>query len=266
MRRTITGSSGIDWINLLPFAGRWGMLREMRRSSRIAMLCAVLALLLFAVVSARGKSAIPGSLRDINLERGVGDPVSVNGVPPDENAYKVDIVDELQLVQTSIVIAAMILLLIAFAVLIRRLQQLRRRPVRLGVGIQEVEEEIGALESHLQLRLRRAAETARTELAARDGGPPGDAVIAAWLRLEEAAEHEGAGRKPHETATEFTAALLDRYTTSEPAMAELRVLYQRARFGPPGEVGEDDVRRAADALDRILHALANSATPAVAET
>lgn len=230
------------------------------------MLCAVLALLLFAVVSARGKSAIPGSLRDIQLERGVGAPVGTGGVSPDENAFKVDVVDELQLVQAAIVIAAMILLLIAFSVLIRRLQQLRRRPLRLGVGVQEADEEVGVLESHLQLRLRRAAETARTELAGRAGGPPGDAVIAAWLRLEEAAEHEGAGRKPHETATEFTSALLARYTTSEPAMDELRVLYQRARFGPPGEVGEDDVRTAVDALDRILHALANSATPAVAGT
>ena len=242
------------------------MLRGMTRSSRAAVLCAVGALLLFAVVSARGKSAIPGSLQDIHLERGVGTPVGTGGVTPDENAFKVDIVDELHLVQAAFVIAAMILLLIAFAVLIRRLQQLRRRPLRLGVGVAEEEEEIGALESHLQMRLRRAAETARTELAARDGGPPGDAVIAAWLRLEEAAEHEGAGRMPHETATEFTTSLLSRYTTSEPALDELRVLYQRARFGRPGEVTEADVRAAAGALDRILHALANSATPAVAET
>ena len=238
----------------------------MRRSSRIAALCAVGALLLFAVVSARGKSAIPGGLRDIQLERGLPDPPGIGGVPPDENAYKVDVVDELQLVQAAIVIAAMILLLIAFAVLIRRLQQLRRRPLRLGVGVAEEEDEIGALESHLQMRLRRAAQTARTELAARAGGPPGDAVIAAWLHLEQAAEHEGAGRKPHETATEFATALLGRYTMSEPALDELRVLYQRARFGPPGEVGEDDVAAAADSLDRILHALGSAATPAVADT
>ena len=125
-------------------------------------------------MSARGKSAIPGGLRDIQLERGTARCAArIGGVPPDENAFKVDIVDELELVQTSFVIAAMILLLIAFAVLIRRLQQLRRRPLRLGVGVEDAEEEIGALESHLQMRLRRAAQTARAELAARAGGPPG---------------------------------------------------------------------------------------------
>ncbi len=241
------------------------MLRGMR-SSRVAALCAVAALLLFAVVSARGKSAVPGSLRDVPLERGTGGGVSGNSVSPDENAYKVDITDELHLVQTSIAVAAMILLLIAFAVLVRRLQQLRRRKPRLGVGVEEVEEQLGALESSVPMRLRRAAEQARADLAARAGGPPGDAVIAAWLRLEEAAAHEGAGREPHQTPTEFTAALLARHTTSEPALDELRALYQRARFGPPGQVGDAEADAAIAALDRILHALAGDATPAAAST
>ncbi|HEY7594879.1 MAG TPA: DUF4129 domain-containing protein [Actinophytocola sp.] len=238
------------------------------RSSRIAALCAVAALLLFAVVSARGKSAVPGHLRDVPLERGTGGGVSGGGVAPDENAFKVDIVDELQLVQTSFVVGAMILLLIAFALFVRRLQQLRKRKLRLGVGVQIEEEEVGALESSLPMRLRRAAAQARTELAARAGGPPGDAVIAAWLRLEEAAEREGAGREPHQTATEFTAALLERHTTSEPALDELRELYQRARFGPPDEVTETDADAAVAALDRILVALGEPAvaTTAVAET
>jgi hypothetical protein len=227
-------------------------------------LCAVAALLLFAVVSARGKTAVPGALRDVPLERGTGGGVSSNGVSPDENAFKVDITDELQLVQTSIAVAAMILLLIAFAVLVRRLQQLRKRPLKLGVGVEDVEEQVGALESSVPMRLRRAAEQARDELSARAGGPPGDAVITAWLRLEEAAAHEGAGREPHQTPTEFTAALLSRHTTSEPALDELRGLYQRARFGPPGQVGDAEADAAIAALDRILHALA--ATPAVTTT
>ncbi len=235
------------------------MLRGMR-STRSGALCVVAALLLFAVMSARGKSAVPGSLQDVQLERGTGGGVNSGGVRPDENAYQVDITDELRLVQHSFVVAAMILLLIAFAMFVRRLQRLRRRPTRLGVGVDAPEEETGGLETTMQMRLRRAAEKARTELAARTGGPPGDAVVAAWLRLEEAAELEGAGREPHQTATEFTTALLARHTTSEPALDELRELYQRARFGPPGLVGEDDAAAALAALDRILHALAGPAT------
>jgi uncharacterized protein DUF4129 len=236
------------------------------RSTRVAALCAVAALLLFAVVSARGTSAVPGQLRDVPLERGTGGGVSSNSVAPDANAYKLDIVDELQLVQTSIAVAAMILLLIAFALFVRKLQQMRKRPIRLGVGVEEADEQIGALESSIPMRLRRAAEQARLDLTTRTGGPPGDAVVAAWSRLEEAAAHDGAGREPHQTPTEFTATLLSRYTTSEPALDELRALYQRARFGAPGQVTEADADAAAGALDRILHALANTASPAVPRT
>lgn len=225
------------------------------RSTRVAALCAVAALLLFAVLSARGKSAVPGSLRDVPLERGTGGGTTSGGVTPDENAFKVDIVDELELVQKSFLIVAMVLLLVAISLIIQRWQRIRRLP-RLGVGVQEAEDEIGALESTIQMRLRRAAQQARAELAGRQGGPPGDAVVAAWLRLEEAAAQGGAGREPHQTATEFTAALLARHTMSEPALDELRELYQRARFGPPGQVGEADAAAALAALDRILFALA----------
>jgi hypothetical protein len=235
------------------------------RSSRVAALCAVAALLLFAVVVARGKSAMPGSLQNVPLERGTGARPPGGGAGLERGTSKLNIVDELQLIQTSFVIAAMILLLIAFAALIRRLQRMRRRPMRLGVGVGEAEEEIGALEPTMRARLHRAAQQARADLTARSGGLLSDAVVAAWLRLEEAAAHEGAGRAPHQTATEFTTALLSRYAADEAALTELRRLYQRARFGPPGKVTEADADAAIDALDRILHALGNAATPAVAD-
>ena len=240
------------------------MLRGMR-SSRVAALCAVAALLLFAIVSARGKSAVPGSLREVPLERGLGyqgirrrdawTRTCSRSTSPTSSGSS----------NTLFIIIAMMLLLVAFAMFIRRLQRRRRRPIRLGVGLEDIDEEIGALEISTPMRLRRAAQRARDELAGRSGGLLGDAIVAAWLRLEEAAAHEGAGRKPHETATESTTALLARYTTSEPALDELRELYQRARFGPPG-LGDADADAALAALDRILHALANAATPAVAET
>ncbi|HEY0450745.1 DUF4129 domain-containing protein [Actinophytocola sp.] len=231
------------------------------RSSRVAVLCTVAALLLFAVIAARGTSAVPGTLRDVPLERGVGGGVPMHGSNTDKNAFLVDITDELGLVQTSFVIIALMLLLVAFSLLLRRVRRLRKRKQRLGVGV-ETHEELGALEVTMPMRLRKAAERARGELAQRRGGAPGDAVIAAWLRLEEAAAHEGAGREPHQTATEFTAALLAHYLTSEPALDELRTLYQRARFGPPGQVGDAEADAALAALDRILNALAANSSPA----
>jgi len=77
-------------------------------------------------------------------------------------------------------------------------------------------------------------------------------VVAAWLTLEDAAASSGAPRRDHETPTEFTGALLDRYEVDTEAAATLRGLYQRARFGEPDRVTERDAASAAEALERIV--------------
>ncbi|GAA3855669.1 hypothetical protein GCM10022243_21290 [Saccharothrix violaceirubra] len=98
------------------------------------------------------------------------------------------------------------------------------------------------------------ARAALHELRAREGGPPGDAVVAAWLRLERAAADSGVTRLDHQTSTEFTGSLLDRYRVDESATAALRGAYQRARFGT-GEVTEADARTATTALATIVRDL-----------
>jgi hypothetical protein len=90
--------------------------------------------------------------------------------------------------------------------------------------------------------------------ALREGLPPGDAVIAAWLALERAAGRGGLERGPAATATEFTLALLDR-TPADPAAARtLLRLYHRARFSDH-EVGAGDVAAARAALGTLAAAL-----------
>lgn len=100
----------------------------------------------------------------------------------------------------------------------------------------------------LQEGVRDADRALRREL------PPGDAVIAAWLALEQAAVRGGVPRDPAQTATEFTLALLDR-TPAEPGAARtLLRLYHRARFSDH-EVTAGDVAAARDALDVLAAAL-----------
>ncbi|MGM1063543.1 DUF4129 domain-containing protein [Saccharothrix sp. Mg75] len=101
--------------------------------------------------------------------------------------------------------------------------------------------------------LRRATE-ALAELRADRGGPPGDAVVAAWLALERAAEDSGVPRRGHQTPTEFTGDLLARHRVDEEATGALRRAYQRARFGV-AEVTEEDARTAAEALERVVRDL-----------
>lgn len=227
------------------------------RGSRVAALCAVGGFLLLAVISARGSTAVPKAPQDVDPDidsdprsggRGAAEP---EPIPAEELDRAVEAPD---VVGTASLVVVVLLVLAAFLVLV--LQAFRRRGSREWVGIEDGEEEV---DHALPDRLRRAAERARTQLTTRTGGPPGDAVVAAWLVLEDAAAREGAGREPHQTATEFTAALLGRHTTDEPALDQLRALYQRARFGPPGSVGEQDVDAARTALDRVLRGLHDAA-------
>jgi hypothetical protein len=76
--------------------------------------------------------------------------------------------------------------------------------------------------------LRRGAADARRMLD--EGSDPTDAIIAAWLTLERAAEGSGVTRRPSHTPTEFALLVLDRTRADPVATAGLLELYRRARF------------------------------------
>jgi hypothetical protein len=103
--------------------------------------------------------------------------------------------------------------------------------------------------------LLRGTRSALDLLRRRAGGPPSDAVQQAWLALESAAAHSGTPRSPDQTPTEFTGAVLAAHAVDATAVATLRGLYQRARFGRPDTVTEADADAAIAALDRIAATL-----------
>jgi hypothetical protein len=82
---------------------------------------------------------------------------------------------------------------------------------------------------------------------------PGDAVVRAWLGLQQAAEDAGFARSPAETPTEFTGRVLSRTGADRAALRTLLRLYLRARFAD-GAISAADATAARDAL----HALAAS--------
>lgn len=211
------------------------------RGPRGALLLAVAALLLFVVIAARGESPVPTNLPSDIPDRGSlplspmgGGNDSGTGTGPPGDAATV-----------GLVVGGVAALFLLVAVVSLILQARKRRP-KVRVGEHE-EPQAGTLDLVSRAQVTRAVADAR-ELLARAGGVPTDAVIAAWLTLERATEH---GRAPHETATEFTVALLTRESADPDALRELRELYQRARFGPR-DATTDDVEDARDALDRIL--------------
>jgi hypothetical protein len=60
---------------------------------------------------------------------------------------------------------------------------------------------------------------------------PSDAIVRAWLGLQQSAEDAGVARAPSETPTEFTGRVLSRSSADRPALRTLLALYLRARFG-----------------------------------
>jgi len=205
------------------------------------MLLAAAALLLFIVVAARGESPVPTNVPADIPERGS---LPIAGMGSGGDGTGTGPPGDPAVVGYTVGAVAALFLLVALVMAILNARQ-RRLLVRVGELTDRVE---GAVELISRPQVVRAVTDAQ-ELLARAGGRPGDAVIQAWLILEQATED---GRAPHETPTEFTVAMLEREAADPEALRRLLVLYQRARFGPAGETTDDDVDSARAALDRIL--------------
>jgi hypothetical protein len=96
------------------------------------------------------------------------------------------------------------------------------------------------------LRGADAAERILTE----SGGVPRDLVLRCWLALEEAALASGVPRRPSDSPTEFTGAVLRSTQAERGSVDTLLRLYHRARFSEH-ELTDDDVRTARTAVIRL---------------
>lgn len=79
---------------------------------------------------------------------------------------------------------------------------------------------------------------------------PGDAVVQAWLGLEDAAMAAGARREDAETAAEYAARIVQRFDTDRDAAQRLLRLYHDVRFGSR-EVDAQAVVEARECLLRL---------------
>lgn len=83
-----------------------------------------------------------------------------------------------------------------------------------------------------------------------DRALPADAVIAAWVGLEESAADAGVARAPSETPGELALRIITRRSGIEDEASELLALFERVRFGAH-EATEAERRAARSALRRI---------------
>ena len=134
-----------------------------------------------------------------------------------------------------------LLLLICGALLVQT--ALRRRPHLVAqpdasFDVPEIPEE-----------LLRTAEARMTLL---ETGTARNAIVAAWLDLEESATATGLPRHPAETSTEYTERVVGTWPVRREQLSALAALYREARFSLHA-LGEPERARAIAAL-RALNA------------
>ena len=159
---------------------------------------------------------------------------------------------ELQKILTLLATIAVCLALLAIAYrLLRRIrvtQRVRRdaRAARIDVLVTgELETEPEPAPAPIVRGLARALRILDEDRTA------DDAIVQAWLGLEEASVSSGAGRRPAETPGEYAARVIARFDADRDAVTVLLGLYQGVRFGTRHadagsvEIARDCVRRLA---------------------
>jgi hypothetical protein len=155
-----------------------------------------------------------------------------------------------------VVVAGMVVLTVVILLLLRLLRRLRR-PVAAPQAPRGLAADMSPPPEPDIPVLLRGVSAAR-ELLTRFA-EPSDAVVAAWLALEDAADRSGVHRRPSATPSEFTMAVLAATPAPPAATRELLDLYRTARFSTH-PITAADVEHAA----RCLAAIAESFTAAAA--
>lgn len=144
--------------------------------------------------------------------------------------------------------AALVVVLVRW--LVRRFRQRRRLTRRPGGPEDAATLSAAVVETAISVPvIQRGIQRALQILAERRHAPR-DAVVAAWLGLEETAMLAGARRGAAETPTEYTARIIGRFDTDREAADALVRLYQDVRFGSH-PIDEDAVMAARSYLIRL---------------
>nr|WP_239537193.1 DUF4129 domain-containing protein [Arthrobacter roseus] len=136
--------------------------------------------------------------------------------------------------------------------ILKRLRRPEQEPGNESDAVVELDPIPGETESVIRAHLSRATEVL--------SGPTdsADAVIACWLQLEAATSHAGRSRKPHETPSEYTAGILERFDAAPTDTATLMTTYERVRFAASArgrEVSAAELNAVREALNGVTAAV-----------
>lgn len=150
-------------------------------------------------------------------------------------------IDTLQWMNWALLGLVIVVVVVGLVALVRALMTLRVRP---RVTVHEYE--------HDPADAAELARAAHTQLGALSQGSPRNAIVAAWVQLEDAAGRAGARRDPAETSSEYVTRVLSMWPVDAGALGSLAGLYREARFSRH-ELGEAAREQARADLER-LHA------------
>ncbi|HEX4444019.1 MAG TPA: DUF4129 domain-containing protein [Galbitalea sp.] len=144
----------------------------------------------------------------------------------------------------SLLVLAVLLLLLRFFFSNRSIGARRTLSVDAALSDSPVEVNTDADLPVLHRGLLRAADLLDTDRE------PRDAIVRAWIGLQEAAEDSGVSRRPSETPTEFTSRVFESVAADRKAASTLLDVYLRVRFSRKPAT-DSDVVVARQAIQRL---------------
>lgn len=220
--------------------------------ARLALTCLLVTVVVLGAATATPWTLSPPRLPAPELSRPPIQQPSGATSPAPQPVQQPDQVDSRWIILVLVTLLALLVAaLITLAV--RKLLAVHREPVDTDPDHLAAGTSTGAFGDDVDLPELQDAVT--RALAHLDGHPrPRDAVVAAWVALEEAAARAGTRRDPAQTPTEFTGTVLAATPAPAGAVTRLRTLYQRARFTdrPVDTTAVDQARAALAEIARSL--------------
>lgn len=220
--------------------------------ARLALICALVVVAVLGAATATPWTLSPPRLPDVEISQAPQSQPVPSGTPEPPPAQQPDPADNRWVV---LVLVTLIGLLIAVLITLaaRRLLAIRREPTDTDPDTLAAGTTTDTLGDDIDLpELQDAVTRALAHLEGH--ARPRDAVVAAWVALEEAADRAGTRRDPAQTPTEFTGTVLAATPAPPDAVTRLRTLYQRARFTdrPIDTTAVDQARTALADIARTL--------------
>ncbi|MBF5080742.1 DUF4129 domain-containing protein [Quadrisphaera sp. INWT6] len=216
------------------------------RVDRLAVGCAVAAVLVVLAAAAEGLTT-PSGRRSAPPDVVMPTPTPTQTPPPLEVLPEAPPQDLPSWLGPALAVAGALAVLAVVVLVVVWLRRLWQRRASRAEALEALDETAGDVDGALAAPVVRRGIARSLELLD-DPRDLDDAVVRAWLGLEETAEDAGVARTPAETPTEFTTRLLARVPADRAAVDVLRALYSRARFGGAGGRRDDDAERARAAL------------------